>query len=263
MPALGYVRRAQQRRARGHPTGRPVAQATRGRRAGPRPAHTLWRSPLHTSRLVVPLLALAVAGGVAAPALAATSTVTEANLGADWNTGDTRTGGTLAFTTQHGAPAGFGTGSLQLSTTDGAAKVQMLTGQDAGVRLADVKGNISYWAKQVGGRPRDAQPGRRPQPLHRPRRARHGLHLRTAHPRARLPAADARAGHVAEVGRLGRDRQVVVDANLPGRDGLQPEQRTQPRPDQCRQPRRPDPPGGLRLQPGQRQRRTRRAPSTA
>ena len=104
---------------------------------------------MHASRLAVPLLALTVAGGVAAPALAATSTVTEANLGADWNTGDTRPGGSLAFTTEHGAPAGFGTGALQLSTTDGIAKVQMLTGQDAGVRLADVKGNISYWAKQV------------------------------------------------------------------------------------------------------------------
>lgn len=102
--------------------------------------------------LTLPLLA-AVGIVAAGPAFAATSSVTEDNLGADWNTGDTRTGGSLTFTTDQGAPAGFGTGALQLTTTDGAAKVQMLTGQDAGVKLADVKGNISYYAKQVAAAP--------------------------------------------------------------------------------------------------------------
>lgn len=103
---------------------------------------------------LVPFLAAATATvAFAAPAFAATTTVTEANLGADWNTGDTRIGGSLAFTTEYGAPAGFGTGSLQLVTTDGSAKVQMLTGQDAGVKLSAVKGSISYWAKQVSADP--------------------------------------------------------------------------------------------------------------
>lgn len=96
----------------------------------------------------LPLLA-AAAIAAAGPAFAATSTVTEANLGVDWSTGDTRPGGTLAFTNEYGAPAGFGTGALQLSTTDGIAKVQMLTAQDAGVKLSDVKGNISFYAKQI------------------------------------------------------------------------------------------------------------------
>ena len=96
------------------------------------------------------LLAIPIAlAGLAAPAFAATTTVTEANLGVDWYTGDTRPGGTLAFTAAHGAPAGFGEGALQLVTTDGAAKVQMLTGQDAGMTLASVKDSISFYAKQV------------------------------------------------------------------------------------------------------------------
>ena len=103
---------------------------------------------MRKSLFALPLLA-AVAVAVAGPAFAATSTVTEANLGADWNTGDTRTGGTLAFTNDFGAPAGFGTGALQLTTTDASSKIQMLTGQDAGLKLSDVKGNISYYAKQL------------------------------------------------------------------------------------------------------------------
>ncbi len=97
----------------------------------------------------LPLLAAATAIAVAVPAFAATTTITEANLGVDWSTGDTRTGGSLAFTNEHGAPAGFGAGALQLETTDGAAKVQMRTGQDAGLKLSDVKDSISFYAKQI------------------------------------------------------------------------------------------------------------------
>ncbi|MDQ2755763.1 MAG: hypothetical protein M3Y71_04260 [Actinomycetota bacterium] len=109
---------------------------------------------MRKSLLSFPLIAATAATLlVAGPAFAATSTVTGANLGADWNTGDTRPGGTLAFTSEYGAPVGFGTGALQLVTTDSAAKVQMLTGQDAGVKLSDVKGSISYWAKQVAADP--------------------------------------------------------------------------------------------------------------
>ena len=110
-------------------------------------------SHLRKVQIFVPLLVAAVAVAVAGPALAATSTVTEANLGADWGTGDTRTGGSLAFTNDYGAPAGFGTGALQLTTTDGTAKIQMLTSQDAGVKLSDVKGNISFFAKQISVNP--------------------------------------------------------------------------------------------------------------
>jgi len=108
---------------------------------------------MRKSLFALPLLAAAVAVAVAVPAFAATSTVTEASIDVDWNIGDTRTGGTLAFTNDYGAPAGFGTGALQLTTTDGAAKVQLLTGQDAGVKLSDVKGNISFYAKQISAAP--------------------------------------------------------------------------------------------------------------
>lgn len=111
---------------------------------------------MRTTMLALPLVAVAAAVGVAAPAFAATATVTEANIGVDWNTGkqDTRPGGSYAFTTAYGAPAGFGTGALELVTADVIAKVQMLTGQDAGVKLSDVKGSISYWAKQVAADPK-------------------------------------------------------------------------------------------------------------
>ena len=54
---------------------------------------------MRKSLLALPLLA-AVAVAVAGPAFAATSTVTEANLGVHWSTGDTRPGCPSIFRTR-------------------------------------------------------------------------------------------------------------------------------------------------------------------
>ena len=73
----------------------------------------------------------------AAPAAAAvTLTVNPAST--DWSGGDTRPGGSHTFTDALGAPDGFGSSSLKLATTDGAAKVQFFSGQDAGQPLSDL-----------------------------------------------------------------------------------------------------------------------------
>lgn len=104
-------------------------------------------------------------GGLAGPASAAggTVTVTENSLAAtpypatpgagdaDWYTEDTRPGGSAAFVTDFGAPAGLGTGALELSTdATNSAKVQLMNHQFLGTPLADVTA-LGYWTYQAAG----------------------------------------------------------------------------------------------------------------
>ncbi|MFC3688598.1 hypothetical protein [Aquipuribacter hungaricus] len=83
-----------------------------------------------TSAFAAAAVALLTLGMSATPATAATTTVTETALGSTWSTGATGGTGGLAFTTAFGAPAGLGTGALQLSTPDFGAKAQLVTSAD-------------------------------------------------------------------------------------------------------------------------------------
>lgn len=94
---------------------------------------------------------IALVSALAVPAMAGTSVVDETNLDVDWFTADTRPGGAVAFTSDHGAPTGLGTGALQLTTdATNAAKAQLLTYQFAGTALADVT-DLAYWTLQHQG----------------------------------------------------------------------------------------------------------------
>jgi hypothetical protein len=100
--------------------------------------------------------ALALLGAVAlvltTVAVAATVVVTQNSAG--WAPMDTRPGGAQRFTEEYGAPAGLGSGSLEL-TTDAttAAKADYFTFAHAGTILADVN-DLSYWTFQAA----DVQP---------------------------------------------------------------------------------------------------------
>lgn len=110
------------------------------------------------------MAALAI-GALAGPALAAgakTITVSGRDL-ADgypttlshkdrhWYSEDTRAGGASAIVNTYGAPAGFGDGSLELTTTPtNADKAQRITHQVAGTPLADVS-ELAYWTYQAAG----------------------------------------------------------------------------------------------------------------
>jgi hypothetical protein len=73
-----------------------------------------------------------------------THTVTERNVGRDWHE-NTAAGGTVEFTTEFGAPPGFGRGALGLTTSDNSAsRAQLNSDQDEGMRLADVDA-VGYW----------------------------------------------------------------------------------------------------------------------
>jgi hypothetical protein len=93
-------------------------------------------------RALTTAVALAAVVAVAGPAAAATTTtVTERSTG--WSTADTKNGGAVRFTTTHGAPAGLGTGALELSTPDGTAKAQYATA--VGARPLAEFASLSYW----------------------------------------------------------------------------------------------------------------------
>jgi len=92
-------------------------------------------------------LVLAVAMPLAAKAAPSTLVVTPTNT-QGWSTSaldgaDNRGAGDVSFTSQFGAPSGFGVGSLKLSTTTGADKAQIVHGAPAGTLLSDVQ-NIGY-----------------------------------------------------------------------------------------------------------------------
>ena len=97
--------------------------------------------------LALPFAVLAVAS----PAFAATVTVTEADLtvaGAPapgkW-TPFTRDGGAVAFGTEYGAPAGLGTGSLQISTPLNNDKASLALTPTTVLPLAELA-DASYWS---------------------------------------------------------------------------------------------------------------------
>lgn len=93
---------------------------------------------------------LAVAAGALVLAgVAAAATVVVTQNSASWGPLDTRPGGAVEFTEEYGAPAGLGSGALEL-TTDGttAAKADYWTFAHAGTLLADVTA-LSYWTYQA------------------------------------------------------------------------------------------------------------------
>ena len=107
----------------------------------------------HARSAVTRAIALAAAAAVttalglvatAAPAVAAAVPTIVNPASSDWGQPDTRAGGTLEFTDEFGAPAGFGDGALGMST-DGktTAKVTFFTAQDAGLPLSDLE-TVSY-----------------------------------------------------------------------------------------------------------------------
>lgn len=101
--------------------------------------------------LAVPLLVLAAAS----PAYAATTTVTEADLTAAgapaagrW-TPFTRDTGAIGFGTEYGAPAGLGTGSLQISTPLPNDKASLALTPTSVLPLAELT-DASYWSYRAG-----------------------------------------------------------------------------------------------------------------
>ena len=100
------------------------------------------------SRAVWLLLAAVAALGLTTAASAATTTVVTAAT-PSWTQDDTRPGGIVQWTTTFGAPAGLGSGSLELAT-DGttAAKAGLYTHTMGGTPLSDVTG-LSYWTYQA------------------------------------------------------------------------------------------------------------------
>jgi hypothetical protein len=100
------------------------------------------------SRAVWLPLAAAAALGLATAASATTTAVVTAAT-SSWTQDDTRTGGTVQWTTTFGAPTGLGSGSLELAT-DGttAAKAGLYTHTMAGTPLSSVVG-LSYWTYQA------------------------------------------------------------------------------------------------------------------
>jgi len=92
--------------------------------------------------IALPLAALAVAG----PAFAAAVTITEANLGTaagQW-TAFTRDGGSVGFVNDYAAPAGFGSGALQLSTPLSNDKANLMRVPTAAVPLSALR-DASYF----------------------------------------------------------------------------------------------------------------------
>ena len=85
------------------------------------------------------LVACALIPGVAN---AATEVVTPADIGTDWHYADVRPPGTGIFENGPATPP-LGTGSFELNTPDGTAKVQLFTDKYDGVPLADIDG-IGY-----------------------------------------------------------------------------------------------------------------------
>lgn len=87
---------------------------------------------------------MAIAGSAATP-----TTVVVTQNSTSWSTMDTRPGGAVEFTEAYGAPAGLGSGSLEL-TTDAttAAKADYWTRESFGTRLGDVT-DLSYWTYQA------------------------------------------------------------------------------------------------------------------
>ena len=99
-----------------------------------------------------PLGALALLGlvvlAIGTTAAAATTVVVTQNS-SSWHSVDTRPGGTVTFTEAYGAPAGLGSGSLELKTdVTNQAKADYYTFEHAGTPLVDVS-DLAYWTFQA------------------------------------------------------------------------------------------------------------------
>ena len=112
----------------------------------------ITRLPLAAALLVTAVLVVA---GVAAAA----TVVTVTQNSSSWHPLDTRPGGSVRFTEDYGAPAGLGSGSLELKTdATTAAKADYFTFAHSGTPLAAVT-DLSYWTYQpVTGQPPIAAP---------------------------------------------------------------------------------------------------------
>lgn len=91
---------------------------------------------------------------LAAPAHASTEvTVTPADLGGSWHTGDSRPDGTLTFADTYGGASGAG--AAVLNTPSSSAKVQLLTDEHDGTFLRDITqmGFSTYQAEVPAGSP--------------------------------------------------------------------------------------------------------------
>ena len=102
-----------------------------------------------TSLRGVAALAILAATALVLAATAAAATVVVTQNSADWAPMDTRPGGAHRFTEDYGAPAGLGSGSLELTTNaTTAAKADYWTLAHAGTPLASVT-DLAYWTYQA------------------------------------------------------------------------------------------------------------------
>lgn len=112
---------------------------------GIKKARTKAKATLATAAIGLSTLGLAAAMPLMAKA-ASTVTVTPTNT-QGWTSAaplaETRPGGSVVFTEEFGAPTGFGSGSLKVTTTDSSAKAQYFHPADEGTLLSDVN-DISY-----------------------------------------------------------------------------------------------------------------------
>lgn len=106
------------------------------------------------NKIVVGLFAGLLTAGTATAALAATTTVTEADLGTTVQTNVVGSDSGVAISSEVGAPAGLGSGALQLFTENtNSARAEV--GTEVGQLLADV-GDLSYHTFQPDGNPESA-----------------------------------------------------------------------------------------------------------
>jgi hypothetical protein len=112
----------------------------------------------YITRLPLAAALLAIAVLVVAGVAAAATVVTVTQNSSSWHTLDTRPGGSVRFTEDYGAPAGLGSGSLELKTdATTAAKADYYTFAHQGTPLAAVT-DLSYWTYQPAGQQPIAAP---------------------------------------------------------------------------------------------------------
>jgi hypothetical protein len=96
------------------------------------------------------LSAVALGTALSLTASAAATTVVSPS-DPSWSRMDTAGTGSVSFGSDFGAPAGFGNYALELSTPSNSDKAQYFTGQDAGVSLASIADDISYYTYRSAG----------------------------------------------------------------------------------------------------------------
>ena len=104
---------------------------------------------MKSNRITAGIFAGALTVGMAGTALAATTTITEADLGSTVAVNVVGDDSGVAISTDAGAPAGFGNGSLLLFTEDdNQARAEVFV--ESGMSLSDV-GDVSYATFQPDG----------------------------------------------------------------------------------------------------------------